>query len=313
MKPQPGTVLFDTIPSGTTVTFQHSSFFTRNGPDAILPSPRQVLAKSAAEDPHHNRITHRPVIFESLRLFVRFGKEPQVTIAEGQCLWALRQYLPGVPVPEIYGWVEEDDQMFIYMELVEGTTLERRWDSLCRNERINVCEQLRSMIDEVRQLQQDPKNQFLGHINRGPYNDFIFTNGGSMPPAGPFLSVREFHDWLSAMIKRGIGVHWPGYAEEDIPDPYRQLLPDNSTVVFTHADLHRSNIMVTEDSSSCRIVALIDWRQSGWYPDYWEFCKAEITPEGRSEWVTEYIPRFLEEPDDATLEGFESYTRAYGC
>lgn len=114
------------------------------------------------------------------------------------------------------------------------------------------------------------------------------------------------------MTKIGKEIHWPGYKTEEIPDPYRQLLPDDSTVVFTHADLHPSNIMVTEQGSPCRIVALIDWQQSGWYPDYWEFCKAEFTVDPKSEWCAEYIPSFLEQPSDTCLEGFESYARTYG-
>ncbi|KAF5025168.1 hypothetical protein F66182_2744 [Fusarium sp. NRRL 66182] len=312
MNAQPATVLLDTLPPSRTTIFQSSSFFLRHGPGAVLPSPRDVLAKSADQDPYFNhRVHHPPVFFESLRLVVKFGRDPKVTVAEGQCLWALRQYVPDVPVPEIYGWVEEDGQVFLYMELIEGTTLEKRWDSLCQSERVSVCEQLRSMINKVRQLRQDPDDQFLGHINRDPYTDIVFTNG-VLPRAGPFLLVRDFHDWLSAMIKRGKEQHWPGYAEEDIPDPYRRLLPDDSPVVFTHSDLHPSNIMVTEGSSPCRVVALIDWQQAGWYPDYWEFCKAEFTAEPRSEWVSEYVTRFLEEPSDACLDGFETYARAYG-
>ena len=80
---------------------------------------------------------------------------------------------------------------------------------------------------------------------------------------------------LSSMIKICKEQRQPWYAPEDIPDPYRQLLPDDSSVVFTH-DLHASNIIVSENHP-CRIVAMIDWEQSGWYPDYGEFYKAEFT------------------------------------
>lgn len=149
---------------------------------------------------------------------------------------------------------------------------------------------------------------FLGHINRDPYSDVVFTNGVK-PRAGPFHCVKEFHDWLSALTK--IQSNWPGIALEDIPDPYRQLLPDDATVAFTHADLHPSNIMVSSDSP-CRVSALIDWAQSGWYPDYWEYCKAGHTVDIRSEWATEYLSRFLEEPNDSCIDGFDAYARSYG-
>jgi aminoglycoside phosphotransferase (APT) family kinase protein len=113
------------------------------------------------------------------------------------------------------------------------------------------------------------------------------------------------------MIKVGKKEFWPGYNPEDIPDPYRQLLPDDAAVVFTHADLHPSNILVSE-SSPCRVIAWIDWAQSGWYPDYWEFCKAQFTIDSTSEWRTQYLPTILKEPDESTFEGFETYARAHG-
>jgi hypothetical protein len=113
------------------------------------------------------------------------------------------------------------------------------------------------------------------------------------------------------MIKIGKEEFSPGYNPEDVPHPYRQLLPDDAAVVFTHADLHPSNILVS-GSSQCRGIALIDWAQSGWYPDYWEFRKAQFTVDSTSDWRTEYIPIFLKGPDDSAYDGFEIYAQAYG-
>ena len=110
-------------------------------------------------------------------------------------------------------------------------------------------------------------------MNRGPLGDVIFTNG-VLPRAGPFSSVPEFHDWLSAMVKRPSLLHRPGVPLFEIYDPYRQMVPDDSSITFTHADLNPVNIMVSKDSP-CRVLAIIDWQQSGWYPAYWEYCKAE--------------------------------------
>jgi hypothetical protein len=62
-----------------------------------MPLPAKVCA-------HQCQGQYRPVQFESLNLLVKYGKE--ITIAEGQCLWALCHFLPSqVPVPEVYvGW-----------------------------------------------------------------------------------------------------------------------------------------------------------------------------------------------------------------
>jgi hypothetical protein len=64
----------------------------------------------------------KPVIFAESKLFVKFG--PYVTVAEAQCLWMInRLFGDAVPVPEIFGWrVDEENYVFIYMELIEGRT-----------------------------------------------------------------------------------------------------------------------------------------------------------------------------------------------
>jgi hypothetical protein len=211
------------------------------------------------------------------------------------------------------------------MELVQGVALEDRWELLSKQERISICEQLRAMLLELRALRQDPKDHFLGeylfpfrmstelktkcikgHINRQPLLDIVFTDN-TKPPAGPFSSVKEFHDWLSYLTKRGKEPYWPD--PSIIPDPFRELLPDNSFITFTHSDLHPRNIMVSTDSP-CRIVALVDWHQSGWFPQYWEYCKALYTAEPGGEWEIEYVPRFLEVAD--CFDAWEFYPRSIG-
>ncbi|WJG37261.1 uncharacterized protein FOBCDRAFT_254429 [Fusarium oxysporum Fo47] len=264
MQSSPPTIFVDSLPKGSSVTFKDSMFFTHNGPGATFPSADQVRVKSEAGD--HVLDRKNTVIFESLGLVVKFGKEPCVTVAEGQCLWWLSRHLPSVP-------------------LVEGVTLEKIWESLNKEDKTGICDPLRDMVVDLRQVKRDSNDEFLGQINRGPLQDVVFADA-IRPRAGPFSSVKEFHDWLSFLFKRlaASGSHWEGYELEDIPDPYRQLLHDDRGVVFTHADLHQSNIMVSEGWPS-RVVAIIDWHQSGWYPDYWEFYKAEYTNHWESEWV----------------------------
>lgn len=142
------------LPSSSSVVFKESTYFSQNGSETPLPSPAEVRARQ-----HHLRCG--PIYFESLNLLVKYGKN--ITIAEGQCLWALRRFLPSqVPVPEVYGWCEDNDEVFIYQELVKGVTLENRWESLAKEEREIVCEQLRVILLELRNLKQDPKDEFVG-------------------------------------------------------------------------------------------------------------------------------------------------------
>ncbi|KAK4129880.1 kinase-like protein [Trichocladium antarcticum] len=299
------------LPPAERAAFLESSFFSRNGPGAELPSPTDVRARSAIQNPGAQQRTYRipPVRYEELGLIVKFGRAPRVTVEEGQCLWALRHALPEVPVPEVYGWTHDDDQVFIYMELVQGVSLEQRWESLNEVEREGVCQQLLVMLSELRKVQHATGEFFLGRLNRQPPSDIIFESPRNNPPGGPFHSVAEFHDWLSILIRTGLEQHWPGKKPSEIPDPGREHLPDDAPVVLTHGDLHPSNIMVSTDTP-CEVVSIIDWHQSGWYPDYWEFCKAAFTAEVNGEWMDRYIPLFLD--DSGLFDVWNHYAGALG-
>lgn len=151
------------LPKGNSVIFETSTFFTRNK-NARLPTPSEVLSRAASGSVAHDtvHISQQPALFEELGLIVKHGEGPKVTVAEGQCLWALRRYLPQVPVPEIYGWVTEGDAVFLYMELIDGIGLDLKWDHLSTEDREGVCECLRAMLVDLRQLRSDPNDAFLG-------------------------------------------------------------------------------------------------------------------------------------------------------
>ena len=85
-------------------------------------------------------------------------------------------------------------------------------------------------------------------------------------------------------------------------------MPDDAAVVLTHADLHPSNIMVSTESPF-KVVTLIDWHQSAWYPDYWEFSKAVFTSDSDGEWREKCIPMFVDDPG-RVADAWDDYARA---
>lgn len=231
-------------PPAERAIFLESSFFSRKGPGAELPSPTDVRARSAIQNPGAQQRTYRipPVRYEELGLIVKFGRAPRVTVDEGQCLWALRRALPEVPVPEVYGWTHDGDQVFIFMELVQGVSLDQRWESLSEVEREGVCQELRAMLSEPRRVRHAPSESLLGMtlpnkptdgrnlyllvatvmkgcLNYQPPSDIIFESARNNPPGGPFHSVVEFHDWLSILIRTGLEQHWPGLKAVGNPRP----------------------------------------------------------------------------------------------
>lgn len=182
--------------SGSSALFKESTYFLRNGTEISLPSPSEVRARQ-------QHLQYSPIYFESLNLLVKNGKN--ISIAEGQCLWALRRFLPSqVPVPEIYGWCEDNGEVFIYQELVKGVTLENRWESLAKEERGIVCDQLRVMLLELRNLQQDPKDQFVGeyvsHFNPYPESKLIALRS-YQPPTSTRHRIHGRHKTIRRPIR----------------------------------------------------------------------------------------------------------------
>lgn len=152
------------FPPAERAVFLESSFFSRNGPGAELPSLADVRARSDIQNSQKMKYRIPPVRYEELGLIVKFGRAPQVRVDEGQCLWALRHALPKVPVPtpKVYGWTHDHGQVFIYMELVHGVTLAQRWGSLNEIERESICQQLRVMLSELRKVRHATSEFFLG-------------------------------------------------------------------------------------------------------------------------------------------------------
>ncbi|EPQ53484.1 kinase-like protein [Gloeophyllum trabeum ATCC 11539] len=282
------------IPRDECIEFRDSSFFRKH---AALPSIAQVREQAERQGPLSR---HHPVYFPDMGLIVKYG--PLESIAEAQTMWMIGHYLKDkVPVPELYGWKHDDQDFFIYMELVKGVTLKDCWDSLSDADRESICLELRAAIRALRTLRQDPSDPFVGHVARQPILD-TFVDGRV---AGPFPSVHALHEYIA---------FWPS-PSDPYPDgdPDRWRLPDDAPIVFTHGDLDKSNILVstpTDDGQRPRLLSIIDWYQSGWYPDYWEYCKAARLVREDDEWATRYIPMFLDVYED--IGYWDYYTGRYG-
>lgn len=251
------------------VDFTDTSFFS-SGPDRHLPTPAKVraLSKDVATRPRPT-----PIRFEDPNLIVKFGL--QVTTTEAVNLWMNKKvFSDEIPVPELFGWrIDSDGYVFIYMELISGPTLEECWNQLGIVERTAVIDQLSRVRENLRKLKQDPPDHFIGmignrkkssllityiyigSINRQPLLDYVFMH---QPKTGPFPTVKDFNDWFALCHQLRF--------ERRYDDPNRCFLPDGREIKLTHADLNRVNIIVPS-TNPVRIV-VIDWQQSGWYPDY---------------------------------------------
>jgi hypothetical protein len=144
----------------------------------------------------------------------------------------------------------------------------------------------------------------LGTVSRQCPEDVVFEKPNHKPPAH-FNSCKQFNDWLSSLPWLTLTL------PKGFQDPWREFLPDDASITLTHGDLHRSNIMVSSTGPP-KVLAIIDWAYAGWYPDFWEYCKAAYTSDCYGEWRNVWMPKFLT-PCDDTLYYWSEYIMAMGA
>ncbi|KAJ5573731.1 phosphotransferase family protein [Penicillium hispanicum] len=228
-------------------TFPDSSFF-REGRAPALSSPAEIRAINEQSGKKVGFNWPPPVEIPSMGLFVKYGTDVTVTEAETQIM-LLERFQGRLPVPEVFGWAIDGGQTFVYMALIEGETLMARWGSLTDNEKQSIFKELRSLITLLRTLQQDPHDQYIGSLGKEPLHDIFLKSAGI---SGPFHGVD---------------------AVKQLQEACWMEMTHQAPIVFTHNDLLPPNIMVSKGPNP-KVTALIDWTQSGWYPAYWEYCKA---------------------------------------
>lgn len=71
--------------------------------------------------------------------------------------------------------------------------------------------------------------------------------------------------------------------------------------------------MVSGPPGSQGVVSIIDWEQAGWYPEYWEYCKAMYGVLYDHEWHTEGWVEKVLAPHEEPRWAFQQYFLWRGC
>lgn len=73
-------------------------------------------------------------------------------------------------MPELYGWrvLErgESTDVFIYMQLIQGPTLQEQWPKMYATDKQLICSNLRAMVSCLRNLQDSEPDQVIGKALR---------------------------------------------------------------------------------------------------------------------------------------------------
>jgi hypothetical protein len=151
------------------------------------------------------------------------------------------------------------------MERIQGEELPNAWKGMSKESIEGVVAQLRRNFQELRSL-APPAGTGVESCVGGSLYDSRIPRGN--PRFGPFKVIQNFHFWLRRDLKledlkdREKEQDWHDLQlminQQDRPRPLLE---------FTHGDLNPSNILVREG----KVVGIIDWEFSGWYPHYWEY------------------------------------------
>lgn len=229
----------------------------------------------------------------SKHLIVKTGKRVHLTEAATMKFVAENT---SIPVPKVYCSFVHKDRAFILMERIRGDGVPQVWRRLPAEDRQKIYPQLRRMLQELRALKPPHGTGVMSCAGGSLYDSRMKQCG---PRFGPFKTIQDFHFWLreelrpSEVNNRDSDSEWQGLekmaAMQDGPWP---------PPVFTHADLNPSNILVRKD----KIVGILDWEFSGWYPNYWEYTSAWYGNLTRLAWQ-DVLAQFLDPfPEELEME-----------
>ncbi|RDB15339.1 hypothetical protein Hypma_004681 [Hypsizygus marmoreus] len=163
-----------------------------------------------------------------------------------------------IPVPRVRDYFVSNGRSYLVMDYIDAPTLLGVWDTLSPLEKQSILLQLQEHLVQLRQL--TPPH--AGHVEAAeglPCWDPRLRS----TPFGPFTSVKDFHEFLGHDYMR---------TAENCRE-YRAVFEEcarrSYKTMFTHGDLAPRNILVKD----AKIVGLIDWEVSGWYPEYWEYVR----------------------------------------
>ncbi|XXH00871.1 hypothetical protein Hte_007222 [Hypoxylon texense] len=202
-------------------------------------------------------------------------------LAEAEAMRFVRDHT-SIPVPEVYNayWDEESGRVRIVMEYIEGERLDYAWDKLTEEEKESVTGQLRNHFTELRKI----SGSFIGSVDGSACDDVYFEDKPGV--YGPYSDEDAFN--------RGIIQAWTTGHDDpwilNLCEMFRTTMKGHK-IVMTHNDYYPRNILVR----GSEVVAVLDWERSGFYPEYWEYCRALWRPDWDSSWMKEgFVDKVLE-------------------
>ncbi|OIW32048.1 APH-domain-containing protein [Coniochaeta ligniaria NRRL 30616] len=195
----------------------------------------------------------------------------------------LKEHLSDFPAPKPLGAVRFGIFCLLFTTFIPGLDLERAWPRLEASQKSSISTQLDTLFSDLRSL-PFPENRPLGGVNGDGCKD---ARRALRVNAEPILDVGQFDEFIFSRPKRASPLY-TGFLRRFIP-------ADAMKCVFTHGDVRPANIMVDRDEDGAwKVVGVIDWERSGFYPEYWESVKVNnnLAPMDRFDWY-DYLPECI--------------------
>ncbi|CAK7225577.1 hypothetical protein SCUCBS95973_005913 [Sporothrix curviconia] len=224
----------------------------------VSPTPSELAADNDAEDGSVVQLNvfgrmftlHDGNTLKKAGRSVQLGEADALRVAEDG----------GIPVPHVYGAeTTPEGRKQIAMDFIEGKTLSDVWPDLTLEEKTAYARELRAILVKMREIPPPPDN-YIGACDGNEIRDGRNIGTHTAPvcygeDAFKEYLMLEFHPNMPTGMRRAFAQRLAKQA------PHR--------IVLTHGDLAPRNIMVRDG----HIVALLDWEDAGWYPEYWEYVK----------------------------------------
>lgn len=206
-----------------------------------------------------------------------------VRMAEAETMRFVREHTT-IPVPTVHSAYRDSENtgnVVIVMEFIEGENLDKAWAGYGEEEQAAVIAQLSDYMAQLRSF----KGTFIGSIDGTACNDQFFYD--TPEGYGPFKTEEEFNNGIA----RAMSNERPENFVTLRCDVWKDAMHSHD-IVLTHNDLDPRNIIV----QGSKIAAIIDWELAGYYPEYWEYCKAISGPDWEHPWSTSRVVEKIMKP-----------------
>lgn len=199
-----------------------------------------------------HKMFNRKVVLHSDGTVMKSGK--RIVVGEADALKVAAR--AGISAPQVLDTVSTSDGHSIRMSYIPGQSLDTLWLDMTVAEKRELAQQLRAIIQQMRSIA--PPGNFIGACDGAEIRDTRLQFTYHSPPC---RNEEALNDYLSAALQG----HTPPLVKEAL---VRRLRTDHR-IVFSNCDLAPGNIIVQDG----KIHGLVDWEDSGWYPEYWEYVK----------------------------------------